>query len=549
MAKIKLIDYLIKELNNLGIEDIFGLPGDFNFDIVEAIEKNDNVNWIGSTNELNAGYAADGYARVKGYGAMVSTYGVGELSAMNAIAGAMAENVPVMKIVGIPATKHIENKTRLHHNLDKVNYRAFERAYSNVVEASAFLDKENAKKEIDRLINTMVKTKRPVYVAIPMDVCSIEVEDDFKMDEIVSDEQNLKIVVDLISEEIKKSSSPAVLVDALARRFDAVDEINLFVKNTAIPSCSFLRGMDIIENDNKNYLGVYVGKLDNKICYDYINSSDCILACGTVISDLNTMGFDIKFDLKNHINIQPYYTEIRGKKFENVLIKDVFKGLNKKLNYVSEINLSRALIYGEPLNIDTEKPLRADYIYPRLNKFLKENDIFLTEVGLVPFGAIPMRLPKNTLIQNQILWGSIGWATPCAEGCAMADRNRRTILVTGDGAHQLTAQEISTMMRNNLKPIIFVINNSGYTVERILCDDVNYKYNDIAVWDYKLLPKVFKGECFVASASTNKEFDEVLKAVEKEQKEKMCYIELKTDYLDIPPLSLGMAKYPERLNK
>ena len=548
MTKIKVTDYLIKQLNSLGIEEIFGLPGDYNFDIVEALERNKNVNWIGSTNELNAGYAADGYARIKGYSAMVSTYGVGELSAINAIAGAMAENIPIIKIVGIPSTKHIENKTLLHHNLTNADYRAFERAYSNVVETTAFLNKENAKKEIDRLINTIVKTKKPVYLAIPMDICSIEIEDDFKLKEISSDKNNLKIAADLIIDEIKKSKNPIVLADILTRRFNAINEINNFIEKTSIPSCSFLRGMDIIENDKKNYLGVYVGNLDNKICYDNLNSSDCIIASGTVISDLNTMGFSIKFDLKNHINIQPYYTEIKGRKIENVLMKDILKELTAKINYKSELNLKRTLVYN-PSELKEEKPLSSDYIYPRLNEFLKENDIFITEVGLVPFGAIPMNLAKNITIQNQILWGSIGWATPCAEGCAMADKTRRTILVTGDGAHQLTAQEISTMMRNNLKPIIFVINNSGYTVERILCDDVNYKYNDIASWNYEMLPKMFKGDCFCASASTNKEFDEILKAVEKEQKEKLCYIELKTDFLDIPYLSLGIAKNPQRFKK
>ena len=548
MAKIKVADYLIERLNSLGIEEIFGLPGDYNFDIVEAIEKNKNVNWIGSTNELNAGYAADGYARTKGYGAIVTTYGVGELSAMNAIAGAMAENVPIVKIVGIPSTKYIENKIRLHHNLDRVDYRAFEKAYSNVVEATAFLNKENAKTEIDRLLNIMVKTKKPVYIAIPMDVCSIEIEDDFKLEEIYSDEDNLKTVVDLIIEEIKKSKNPIVLADVLTRRFNAVDEINKFIEKTSIPSCSLLRGMDVVQNDKKNYLGVYVGKLDNEICYENLNSSDCVIASGAVISDLNTMGFSLEFGLEEAINIQPYYTEIKGKRFENVLIKDVLKRLTEKIDYKSNLELKRTLKYSKS-ELNEEKPLSAEYIYPRLNEFLKENDIFLTEVGLVPFGAIPMELPKNVSIENQILWGSIGWATPCAQGCAMADRKRRTILMTGDGAHQLTFQEISTMMRNDLKPIIFVINNSGYTVERILCDDVNYKYNDIACWNYEMLPRAFKGDCYSASVSTNKEFDEVLKIVEKEQQKRMCYIELKTDYLDIPPLSLGIAKYPERFKK
>ena len=109
MSKISVVDYLVCQLEKLGINEVFGLPGDFNFNIVEAIEKNENTNWIGCTNELNAGYAADGYARVKGYGAIVTTYGVGELSAINAIAGSYAEYVPVIKIVGVPSTSNIHN--------------------------------------------------------------------------------------------------------------------------------------------------------------------------------------------------------------------------------------------------------------------------------------------------------------------------------------------------------------------------------------------------------------------------------------------------------
>ena len=151
MSEITVVDYLIKRLEELGITDIFGLPGDFNFNIIEAIERNKNTNWIGCTNELNAGYVADGYARVKGYGALVTTFGVGELSAINAIAGSFAEYVPVIKIVGIPSTKNISQKTLLHHNFANPDYYAFKNTYSNVVQTTAYLNEKNAKTEIDRV--------------------------------------------------------------------------------------------------------------------------------------------------------------------------------------------------------------------------------------------------------------------------------------------------------------------------------------------------------------------------------------------------------------
>ena len=114
---ITVADYLIKKLKALNIEEVFGLPGDYSFEIVEAIEKDDKINWIGCTNELNAGYAADGYARIKGYAAIVTTFGVGELSAINAVAGSMAENVPIVKIVGVPKTSFIKKIKKNKGNL------------------------------------------------------------------------------------------------------------------------------------------------------------------------------------------------------------------------------------------------------------------------------------------------------------------------------------------------------------------------------------------------------------------------------------------------
>ena len=549
MTKIKVSSYLVRQLEKLGIEEIFGLPGDYNFELVEAIEKSDKISWIGSTNELNGGYCADGYARQKGYGALLTTFGVGELSAINAIAGCASENIPVMKITGTPSSEHIKNKTLLHHNLKNADYYAFYKAYQNIVEDCAFLTKENAKDEIDRLINVMVKTKKPVYVAIPMDVAVYEIEDDENnITEPTSDINNLKYALDKIINEIKNSRNPVVIADILARRFNSREEINNFLEKTKIPSTCFLRGLDVIKTSTPNFFGCYAGKNDNFECYNYTNSSDCIICFGDVISDLNTLGFDFKFDIQNIISIQGNFINFKGEIIENVLMKDLARELYKKIDYKSDKTIERKFKY-KKTDFNLDEKLSAKYIYPRLEKFLKEGDIYINEVGLSTFGTMPMMLPCNIDINNQLLWGSIGWATPCAFGCAIAQKERRVILITGDGAHQLTAQEISAMMRYKVKPVIFVINNSGYTVERILCDNVNAKYNDIAKWNYSILPEVFDGECFCAKAETNREFDEILEKIEKIQKEKMCYIELCCDYLDIPKLALSSAKHPEQLKK
>ena len=540
MNKITVSDYLIQELSKLGIKDFFGLPGDYNFNILSSVENNENTNWIGCTNELNAGYAADGYARINGYGALITTYGVGELSAINAVAGSFAENIPVFKIVGVPATKYIEQNTLLHHNFSNPDYYAFQRAYANVVEATAFLDCKNAKQEIDRLIQIFIRAKRPVYLAIPVDICKMEIENNPVTEQPVSNQKNLTEAVKHALNLIKTSDFPVILADVLAKRFNATDEMKKFADTSGLPLCTLLMGKSLIEEENEMYLGTYLGSYDNLYAYKYVNNSDCVISIGTIISDLNTFSFDIKFNPSQYINIQGTYTIIENKKYENVLMKDILAALCEKIEKKDVVIEHEKRGFEKTDQADNAK-LTADYIYPRLQEFLKPGDIIFSETGLTKFGIAPMRLPEDCILNNQVLWGSIGWATPAAFGAAIADKNRRVVLITGEGAHQLTAQEISTIMKHNLNMVIIVINNSGYTIERILADNPLDKFNDIANWNYSKLPSVFEGEYRSIRVHTESEFDKALKDTENESN-KLYYIEVLTDMFDVPYLTKRVVK-------
>lgn len=535
MNKITVADYIVQQIEKLGVKDIFGLPGDFNFNLVEAVERNENTNWIGCTNELNAGYAADGYARINGYGALITTYGVGELSAINAVAGSYAEFVPVIKITGVPATRHIKRNSLLHHNFATPDYRACERAYSNVTAATAFLDENNAKEEIDRVLNIFVNQKQPVYIAVPVDICNMEIENTPNIEIAKSNEENLKSAVEHALRLLDKASKPVIIADVLTERFQAVEETKKFIENSGYPVTTLLMGKGLIDWDYPQFIGTYIGAFDNVNTYEYVNSSDCVISIGAIMSDLNTFGFDMKFKPSDYIEIFGTYTIIENKRYDDVLMKDILNELAEKAPKKNSELPERIFSFKTPETED--KKLTAEYIYPRLQDFLQPDDIIITETGIIKCGFAPIKIPKGANLYNQVLWGSIGWATPAAFGACMAAKDKRVVLVTGEGSHQLTAQEISSMMRHGLKPIVIVINNEGYTIERVLWNKPEDKFNDIAQWDYAKLPSVFKGECWSAQAKTEKEFDEVLKEAEKIQKEKMCYIEIFTDKMDLPILT------------
>jgi indolepyruvate decarboxylase len=148
-------------------------------------------------------------------------------------------------------------------------------------------------------------------------------------------------------------------------------------------------------------------------------------------------------------------------------------------------------------------------------------------------------MPTGATFQNQTLWGSIGWATPAAFGAAVAAPDRRVILITGDGSHQLTAQEISQLGRCGLKPIVFVLNNSGYLIERLLCEDPNIAYNDIASWRYAELPHALGcDDWFTARVTTCGELDQALQLAA--QGDRASYIEVVTDTYAAPPMAVTL---------
>lgn len=529
-------EYIVKRLEELGVSDFFGLPGDYNFNLIRAVENNTGVKWVGCTNELNAGYAADGYARIRGYGAIITTYGVGELSAMNAIAGCMSENIPVVHIVGIPSTKHIEKKELMHHNLQETNYKAFSEAFKQVVAATAFLTRDNAKMEIDRVLKVLIKEKKPVYIAIPDDIATMEISDKVPTLEWSSDKNTLNQAAEKIVKKIANSLNPVIIGDVLIKRFDALIEYKEFVVKSGIPVSNFLMGMNIINNNYEKYLGGYFAGIRNPIAQKYIEETDCLIAVGTIYSDINSFGCKLPYKIKDHIAIYGTYTYIEGKLYDNIKMSDLLDTVTKMIES-KNIEINKPNI-GYKQKAANEEALTCDYIYPRIQEYIKENDIIITDIGTVTHGVSQMKVPEHVELEFQALWGSIGWATPAALGASIAKPQSRIILITGEGAHQITALEIGTMLKYGLKPVIIVVNNNGYSIERLLANDTDAKFNDIVQINYAKFARVFEGDVWATKTSTQEDFDKALKVTQIMNK--MCYIEACIDKLDVPQLSRDM---------
>ncbi|GBF23016.1 indolepyruvate decarboxylase [Candidatus Gastranaerophilus sp. (ex Termes propinquus)] len=541
MDKQTIGQYLIQRLSELGIAHVFGVPGDYNFNLIDAIEENPSTDWIGCCNELNAGYAADGYARVKGMGAVLTTYGVGELSVINAIAGAYAESLPVINIVGMLRKSTIDARKVVHHTLGS-DYNVFKEIYSKVTAYSAVLSEENAQDEIENALSVAYYQKKPVYIGIYDDICNNPIIiTRGKLQEQRSDEKELQEAVEHIRAFVERAKNPVIISEFPILRYGLKKQMQEFIEQTGFLATTMVTGKGSVDETSENFIGTYCGKLLESETAKIVETSDCILGFGILMSDLNTGCFSSELDFSNVVDIQASSVTLDGKTYKNVYMQDVLYALADKLsahkNFTPPKNTDCGYSYIGP----SDKLLSQEFLYSFLQNYLKDGDIYITETGLATLGSIPMRLPSNTIFCTSALWASIGWAVPACLGTALANRSKRPILLCGEGACQMSYQEISTMLRQGVKPIIIIINNEGYTIERLLSRNPTDEYNEIAKWDYTKLLEGFSGECKTYKVWEQKQFVKILNKAR--DLNKLVFIEAFTDTLDAPVFAKKFAEY------
>jgi indolepyruvate decarboxylase len=270
----------------------------------------------------------------------------------------------------------------------------------------------------------------------------------------------------------------------------------------------------VLDEAHPNYIGMYDGRLMNEEVRAFVEGCDCVLGIGAMLTDFNTGAFTARIDRSKSLNIRHDSVRVGTAVYDNVGMKDVLVELAARLPR-KDVRAPRVGGLGEP-DGDAGGKITPEYLYPRWQRMLRPDDILVCETGTASMGLAFATMPKGATFQNQTLWGAIGWATPAAFGAALSSPHRRTILITGEGSHQLTAQEVSQFHRFGLKPIIFVLNNGGYLIERLLGRNPEASYNDIAQWRYQKLPEALGCDgWFSARVSTCGELDSAIETAEK----------------------------------
>jgi TPP-dependent 2-oxoacid decarboxylase len=550
-------EVLLDRLVRRGVRHVFGVPGDYNLGLLDIVEGRDDVEWVGTANELGAAYAADGYARINGFAVVLTTYGVGELSAINGIAGSYAESVPVLQITGAPTSEVQAKGSPMHHSLLDGDFNHFHRAYDEVTCASAALTAKNAISEVDRVIATMLEEKRPGYLFLPADVVSAPAFTAVS-ERAVSGVGDIVITppkppqelgtldgvkfLEQVTLMLQESRSVVVLVDHLADRYQAGGQVNSLIETANLPSAVVASGKGIIDETLPGFLGLYIGALSDPVVRDVVETADVLIAVGLCLVDLTSGGFTTKLDPDRLIDVQPHHVVVRGRTFESVTMSAALVGLTSAISERRAPEVATSLpATASGAEVAPEDALSQEVFWNRLGGFFREGDLIAADQGTSYYGMLGVRLPPGVDLVAQPMWSSIGYTLPALMGAQLASPHRRAVLVIGDGAAQLTVQELGTIVRHRLAPIIFIVNNGGYTVERAI-NGWEAVYNDIALWQWAKIPGAFGArDAVIRRASTVAELDEALLACESAD-DQIAFVEVVLDRHDLPTLLARLAE-------
>lgn len=550
-TEITVGEYLLLRLKEIGVDHMFGVPGDFVMGFFNQLIKS-NIKYIGTCNELNAAYAADGYARIKGIAAFATTFGVGELSAINGVAGSFAERVPVVVITGSPATLNFRTQPLLHHTLG--DYQIPLKMYEKITVATTQLESaEIAPAEIDRVLLACIKHQQPVYISIPSDVvwmkCNMP-KSFYVPAHPTSDAESLTEAINEAVEMLETSKLPVVIGDVELIRYKLQNDFSGLLDKTGYPYVTMMLGKTILSEHHPQFIGLYEGDRSREYVSNRVESADCILKLGALMTDFNTGGFTSNLDESKMISANIGFVKVKHHYFENVHLHDFITDLTERLKHrdATTLNIKSAVTtcthrFTDPYLADEHKALTIKRFFDRMSHFIELNSIVVAETGVSLFSAAEMLMPDGVTFIGQTFYGSIGYTVGATLGAAIAAKDRPVVLFIGDGSFQVTCQDLSTMIRNHLKPIIFLLNNDGYTIERVISD---HAYNDIQPWHYHKLVEVFGGG-MAFDVRTEGELEEALTKAGKA--ESLVFIEIHTDKLDCPESLRSAGKSMAKINK
>lgn len=538
--------YLIYALKHAGVDHIFGVPGDYILAFYDLLSKSD-IHLVGTTREDTAAFAADGYARNRGIGALAVTYGVGALNTVNAIAGAYAESSPVVIISGAPGVKEQRDDPLLHHRFGPFSYQR--EIFERITAAAVVLDDPViAFRQIDQALKIAREQSRPVYLELPRDrvqstgLMLPKTEDN----PVTNNAEALHEVVTETLQRLARAKNPVIVAGVELHRRGLQDVLKKLVNNTGLPVAATLTGKSVFAEDHRQYLGIYEGAMGSPVARQAVEQADLILMLGLTLNDVDTGIYSAKLDPNRMIRASKGEVLISHHRYPDITLADFTTALVAEVALVAPTNKADRNTPGRynfaaPVKKKTlldfpqhNTKIRIVRLIERLNQILDSTFSVVCDTGDCLFASIEMYLPEHSNFYASAFYTCMGFAVPAALGTQLASGKQRALILLGDGAFQMTGTELSTHARCGLAPIVIVFNNHGYSTERFIMDG---PFNDISEWRFDKLGQVF-GSIQGYDVFNEEELDNALKLAVAETRQ----ISLLNVHLQVDDPSPGMRR-------
>lgn len=485
--------YLIHRLEEAGLKHVFGIPGDYVLGFYDLLVES-KMKVIGTCTELGAGFAADAYARVNGLGCACITYCVGGLNTLNAAAGAYAEKSPMIIISGAPGLRERTKAQLLHHKVRDFHTQL--QIYEKVTVASAALeDAHTAPRQIDECITECLRQKRPVYLELPRDMVDVECEAPQPLPavEAASDPLALKEAIAEAAAMIKGAKKPVIIAGVEIHRFGLQDQLLELVHKSGLPIAATLLGKSVISERHPQYLGLYEGGMGREDVRLAVENADALLILGMFMTDIDLGIYTARLDEARTIDANHERISIKRHHYEHINLREFITGLTKALSTgkkplkPTKVRINTKL--PKPFKAVAKNPCTVRRFFERMNDYLNEGTIVIADIGDSLFGSADLTIHRGTEYISPAYYAAMGFAVPASIGAQANRPDLRPIVFVGDGAFQMTGMELATAVKYGLNPIVFVLNNKGYTTERYIKEG---PYNDIHEWAYHLLPQILR---------------------------------------------------------
>jgi TPP-dependent 2-oxoacid decarboxylase len=552
--------YLIQRLYDQGVRHVFGVPGDFVLGFYQKLIESNKLKVINTCDEQGAAFAADAYARVNGLGVLCVTYCVGGLKVVNATAQAFAEKSPLVVISGAPGINERIKNPLLHHKVR--DFDTQQKIFEHITVDSVLVNNpRTAAKDIDRVLTSASRYKRPVYIELPRDKISIPIYQEqyegspTKYSKTAKVEEGYQTDIDSMQEAlaeattmINSSKRPVIIAGVEIHRFGIQDKLLQLTYKTHIPVASTILSKSVITEDYPTYIGVYEGAMGHQSVREYVESSDCLILLGALMTDINFAISSTPIEQSKSIYVTAEKLSIKHHNFENVLLQDFLTSLiqapltRKDFVLAGKQDETKSNSNNKRFLAARNQKITVKRLFERLNFSIADNTIVIADVGDSLFGALDLTIHGQTEFLSPAYYCSMGFAVPAAIGAQLANPMLRPIVIVGDGAFQMTGMEISTICRFALNPIIIVLNNNGYGTERPMLDG---PFNDILAWNYYRIPEILgHGRGFVIQ--TEDQLEASLSAAEKLYSKELCILDVRLDIHDGSP---ALQRLTESLGK